>query len=369
MNNFLSIVWYRVLPPEYGGQKGIAHFNHCLGKKVPLTCLCSRNNVPEDILPYKILNNLPVSRFQFWNPFVRKQILSLIRQQSFTHIIIEHPWHGWLGKYKQKFGFRFIVHAHNIEHLRMKERGKLWWQLVKRTEQKAFDIADHILFKTERDKETAIKLFNISPQKCFIVPYGIKETEQPAPNIAIKEQLRKKYNIAPDEKLLLFAGTLNYEPNAKALEIILRQIIPLLQKKNFRFRLIICGALPEKRMLQLNAIPNVTAAGFVASIQDYLQSADVFINPVLDGSGIQTKNIEAIANGCTIVATAFAATGLPAYLINEKVFVSPDNDWEHFTNNIIIAASKTSNVPQQFYNDYAWQNIIDRLLHEITTEE
>ena len=362
MNNFLSIVWYRVLPPEYGGQKGIAHFNHYLGKKVALTCLCSRNNVVAETLTYKIINTLPVSKLQFWNPLVRRHILSFIRQQSFTHIIIEHPWHGWLGKYKRRYGFKFIVHAHNIEFIRVKARNKPGWRLLKRTEQKAFNLADHVLFKTENDKETAIKLFNIPSQKCAIVPYGTPETEQPFTNTGIKDHLRKKHDIAPDEKIILFAGTLDYDPNARAIEAITDHILPLLKKNGFRFRFIICGALPEKKIAQLNTIPGVTATGFVYSIPDYLQSADVFINPVTNGSGIQTKNIEAIANGCNVVSTVFAATGLPAYLINKKIFVSANNDWESLANNIITASSQSVPVPRQFYYDYNWQNIIERLL-------
>jgi glycosyltransferase involved in cell wall biosynthesis len=365
MNNFLSIVWYKILPPLYGGQKGIASFNHYLGKKVPLTCLFSRNNAPGENLSYKTLNNLPVSRFQFKNPFVKKRMLSLVRQQSFTHVIIEHPYHAWLGKYKKKFGFRFIVHAHNIEHIRMKVRGKYWWRLVKGTEQKAFERADHILFKTEADKTTAINLFNLSPQKCLIVPYGTEETQQPASDSEKKERLRKKYNITPDEKLILFAGTLDYEPNARAIETILHHIIPLLEKNKFRFRVIICGALPEERLAELNSIPGITAPGFVSSIRDYIVSADVFINPVINGSGTQTKNIEAIAGGCNVVATTFAATGLPAYLLNKKVFVSGDGDWEQFTGNIITASLRSATVPLQFYEDHNWQSIIDRFLDSV----
>ena len=367
MNNFLSIVWYKVLPPEYGGQKGIALFNDYLGQKVTLTCLCSRNNHPDKSLSYKLLNDLPVSRFQFWNPFVRKQITTLVHQQSFTHIIVEHPYHAWLGKHKQKLGFRFIIHAHNIEHLRMKSRGKLWWRLIKRTEQKAFASADHILFKTEADKAVAIQLFNIPPGKCVIVPYGIQETKQPAIDTDLKEQLRKKYNLAPGEKMLLFAASLDYEPNAKALATILSDIVPLLQKKEFRFRLIICGSLPPNNITALNALPNVTAAGFVPSLQHIMQAADVFINPVVSGSGIQTKNIEAIASGCNVVTTGYGATGLPGYLHNEKVFISTDNDWDLFTNNIIIASTLKQNTPQQFYEEYNWQNIIARLLSAIAT--
>lgn len=365
MNNFLSIVWYRVLPPEYGGQKGIADFNDYLGRKVPLTCLCSRNNTPGDPLSYKVFNKLPSSRFQFWNPFVRKQILSAVKKQSFSHIIIEHPWHAWLGKYKEKMGFRFIVHAHNIEHLRMKARGKLWWPLLKKTEQKAFEAADYILFKTAADRSTALSLFDIVPGKCLIVPYGIKENSQPVLHSTAKKQIREKYSINADEKILLFAATLDYEPNKNALDIILQYIVPALQKKGFAFRLFICGNLPAGKQAGLNALPQVTAPGFVPSLADYLQAADVFINPVTSGSGIQTKNIEAVANGCTVVTTTFAATGLPAYLVNEKVFVSPDQDWESFTETIIRVASLPAKTPQAFYEEYNWQYIIDRLLPSI----
>jgi glycosyltransferase involved in cell wall biosynthesis len=365
MNNFLSIVWYRVLPPNYGGQKGIALFNQSLGIKVPLTCLCSEDNIPEDGLSYHVANSLPISRFQFWNPFVKKRILSLIRQQSFTHIIIEHPWHAWLGKYKKQLNFRFIVHAHNIEHLRMKARNKTWWWLLKNTERKAFAKADHILFKTETDQATAMNIFNIPAEKCIVVPYGIIEKQQPDPGQEIKKEIKKQYNISEEEKILLFAGTLEYEPNARALEVIVHDILPLLQKKKFRFRLLICGALPEEKMKELNAIPGVKATGYVPSVADFMQSCDVFINPVTGGSGIQTKNIEAIANGCNVVTTVFAATGLPVYLINKKIFASARGDWEHFADNIIAVSSQRTDVPQEFYDEYNWGNIIDRLLEKL----
>jgi polysaccharide biosynthesis protein PslH len=365
MNNFLSVVWYRVLPPGYGGQKGIAWFNQYLGRKVALTCLCSTDNTPGKDLSYKLVNTLPVSRFQFWNPLTRKAILSFIREQSFTHIIIEHPYHAWLGKYKKKMGFRFIVHAHNIEHLRMKARNKPWWWLVKRTEQKAFLAADHILFKTIADQSKAIELFGLSLRKCTVVPYGTVEKEQPATHTETRKNIMKEYGITADEKILLFAASPDYEPNRRAVENISRHIIPLLKKKEFRFRLLICGEWPEGKQ----SIPGTIITGFVPSITDYLQSADVFINPVTSGSGIQTKNIDAITSGCNIVTTAFAATGLPRYVLNTKAFVSADDNWEGFTDNIIRASSRPAIVPQQFYDDYNWQNIVAKFLEQIVTAE
>ena len=55
-------------------------------------------------------------------------------------------------------------------------------------------------------------------------------------------------------------------------------------------------------MSYLNAIPGVSTVS--SAVEDYPRTADVFINPVVGGSGIRTKNIEAIANGCNVVTTA-----------------------------------------------------------------
>ena len=83
-----------------------------------------------------------------------------------------------------------------------------------------------------------------------------------------------------------------------------------------------------------------------------MQVADVFINPVMNGSGIQTKNIEALAKGCNVVATAFAATGLPGYLINKKLFVSANQDWVHLPKTLLSPVLLPILTPQQFYLDY-----------------
>ncbi|MBL7740065.1 MAG: glycosyltransferase family 4 protein [Chitinophagaceae bacterium] len=369
MKKFLSIVWYRVLPPEYGGQKGIAYFNEYLGRKVSLTCLCSENNSPDQPLSYQLVNKLPSSPLQFWMPPARKQVLQYIKENPFTHIIIEHPYHGWLGKYKEKYGFRFIVHAHNIEHLRMKARGKLWWRWIKRAERSAFRSADHILFKTGTDRSAAIELFGLEPRKCHLVPYGLSETARLPGDKNYKQMIQERHGISPDKKIILFAASPDHEPNRKARDLIVQQIIPLLEKKQFRFHFIICGGLPVKEIILLNRVQGLTAAGFVPSLNEYMQAADVFINPVVSGSGIQTKNMEAIAAGCNVVTTAFAATGLPSYLLHEKLFVSPDNDWDHLTDNIIRAATVRSTVPPQFYIDYDWSNIIAGLLQDLSSDD
>jgi hypothetical protein len=90
MINVMSIVWYKVLPAKYGGQKGIAYFNQQLGKTVPLTCICSYENKTEESLSYNLKPVLPKSRWQFFNPLIWKKIINISKEINPSHIILEH---------------------------------------------------------------------------------------------------------------------------------------------------------------------------------------------------------------------------------------------------------------------------------------
>ena len=364
--HILSIVWYKVLPAIYGGQKGIAIFNHCLGQKSKLHCICSKNNEVSANLPYTVSNELPVSKTQFFNPFVRKKILSLIKQQNFSHIILEHPYHAWLHRYKNKYGFKLVVHAHNIEFIRMQERNKWWWPWVKKAEAIAFKKADYILFKTEKDMQAAINIFNTDERKCLPVPYGTAIAQAPTETTGLKEKIRQQHGIDAETKILFFAGSMDYEPNLEALDNIANKILPLLKQKiSSSFIIMICGAVDEQRKKTFAGNSPVLFTGFVNDIEDYFRAADVFINPVISGSGIQTKNIDALANNLSVCCTSYSAEGLPAYLSGNKVLIAENNNWEKFTDNILTLLNNAAVTPTSFYDDFYWGNIIDRTLTKI----
>jgi hypothetical protein len=44
--------------------------------------------------------------------------------------------------------------------------------------------------------------------------------------------------------------------------------------------------------------------------------------------------------------------------------VSANDDWERFADNIIMASSRPAIVPQQFYEEYNWENIVDEFLEQ-----
>jgi polysaccharide biosynthesis protein PslH len=358
----LSIVWYKVLPPKFGGQKGIAHFNQFLSIQHPLVCLCSANNEPTDDLSYTVLPELPVSKWQFILPSCWKKIKTVALRQQVTHIILEHPYHGIAAvKAARATGAKLIIHSHNIEYRRFRQMKKWWWRLLCMYERWVHRKADLSLFKTEDDRQWAIQHFGLAPAKCMVLPYGV---EQPVKNEQAARIIRERHGIGYDEKILLFAGTLDYTPNAKAVEDIYQKIAPLLTKENGNNKIIICGRNRFSSFQYLNKLahPSVIAAGEMMDIENYFAAADLFINPVQDSGGIQTKNIDALSYGVNLVCFNNVMAGIGPALCPGKIFAATENDWPGFIACIISAIqSPVRETPPAFFAHYSFAKEAEKL--------
>lgn len=360
----VSIVWYKVLPPVFGGQKGIAGFNQQLGKLVSLTCLCSKDNPPANELSYRLLPELPAHKWQFLQPSCWNKIRETISLEKATHLILEHPYHGIAAiRSRHRTGVKLIVHSHNIESRRFRELGKWWWPVLYQYEKRIHRKADLSLFKTEADFRWALQHFKLAENKCLLLPYGIDP--QPFENIVnARVQLQQLYKISPDEKILLFAGTLDYEPNAEAVEVIYKEVVPRFNAKTFPFRILICGRNRKKAFQYLRAYQDsrVIMAGEVEDLNLYYEGADAFINPVQRGGGMQTKNIDALAQHLNVVCFEDMVDKQTRALAPDKLFTAAPGDWEGFTNQIIRASRQSAETPAVFFDFYSWQNIVKKLL-------
>lgn len=90
----------------------------------------AKNNESPGNLKAEFLPVLGKSRFRYINPFLFFSIRKIIREKS-THLLIEHPYYGWLGILLQLFcRVKLIVHSHNIEATRFKSTGKWWWGIL-----------------------------------------------------------------------------------------------------------------------------------------------------------------------------------------------------------------------------------------------
>lgn len=370
MTRILSVVWYQILPARFGGQKGIAEFNEHLAAIHPVYCLCSRNNDPSKA-SYAVFPELPISRSQVINPVNWKRIIRKIKELNISHLILEHCYYGLAGIWaKRLLGVKLIVHAHNIEATRFREMGKWWWSMLWILEQRSFRKADLILFKTPEDMDYAMSHFGVEEGKCMIVPFGLTRAQIPSAieKSLAAQRIRAKYDIAPDEKILLFSGTLDYAPNANALALIVDTLIPMLASMTEKpFRVIACGRILDPSyhgLLELNH-DHYTYAGLVDDLHPYLLAADVFLNPVSEGGGIKVKTMEALSYNLPVVSTAHSARGINPSLTGTRLRVARDDSWGDFCQLILDAWDDASNTPEAFFREYFWPSVIQPLAEKI----
>jgi glycosyltransferase involved in cell wall biosynthesis len=319
-------------------------------------------NKPENARGYRIFNILSNSPLRYINLFYFFTLRNIIRKEGITHVMLEHPYYGWLGMLLKTFcGVKLVVHSQNIETTRWKSLGKWWWRILFWYEGATHRSAQYNLFIHDDDRAYATSRFKLKASTCITSTYGIEWNTLPSAEEKqrCRQVLLKQYGLQPGIKLLLFNGSLNYIPNLQAVKIILEEINPLLLKQSLDYRIIICGkGLPGSfNELKDYAGKNILYAGFVDDISVYFKGVDVFLNPVLEGGGIKTKLVEALGYNTASVSTVSGATGVTQADAGEMISIVSDNDWTSFVQAIIAMSANKGNVPPVFFSTFYWGNI------------
>ena len=342
-----------------------------MGTKIPISCFTVHENKKAEIKNITIHSLLGSthSKWRYMNPFLFFKIQKKCKQQGIKHIIIEHPYMGWLGILLKKFaGINLIIRSHNIEALRFKSIAKWWWKLLFTYEKLVHKMADLSLFITQEDFDYAVAHYKISSLKSMVATYGI-EDNAPTPfseKIKAKENICTKYRIDKNTKIFLFNGSLNYKPNADAVQEIVEKINPLLLQQSLHYKIIICGKHLPDSFNQLKNYTHIIYAGFVDNITEYVQAADIFINPVIDGGGIKTKLVEALAANTTCISYQSGAIGVPQNITGNKLILIKDKDSNTFVNELIKKSNFTEiNIPDAFFDYFNWSNIAQKIMLRI----
>ncbi len=316
---------------------------------------------------YIIKPVLPRARLQVLYLPAWRKIIKELKKDEYTHVILEHCYYGLLGMYIKKHYHKYlVVHSHNIEYQRFRTLGKPWWPLLYRLEKKTHQAADLSLFKTPADLEFALSEFQLDPGKCMLVPFGLvpreKATEEERK--AARKLIGERHMIAPAAKIILFMGTLDYEPNAEAVRKIVTGIIPGIRKiSSDPFKVIVCGRVVNKKYLDLLTLvdKDYCYAGFVDDISNYFNSADVFINPITSGGGIKVKLVEALSYGLPVVSSEQGAEGIDKAATGNQMLTSPDNDITDFCHKIVASWNTPVSIPEAFLEKYQWKKIVGEL--------
>ena len=191
---------------------------------------------------------------------------------------------------------------------RMDQTRGLWhyilhfeFKMLRSTEYNAFKIFDALTIISEPDSDAIPRPKN---GEIHIIPNGVDfdffdRTKIPSPAGAAP-----KWDI-------VFCGNMGYEPNVHAAQYLVKEVMPLVWKEVPGTTVLLAGANPKHGVSNL-ASDKVSVSGYVADIRECYASSSIFVAPMLTGSGLQNKLLEAMAMQLPCVTTSIANDSLGA---------------------------------------------------------
>jgi polysaccharide biosynthesis protein PslH len=108
-----------------------------------------------------------------------------------------------------------------------------------------------------------------------------------------------------DPNTLIFTGTMDFSPNYDGALWFIEHVMPLLVKRRPDIRLVVAGQMPIPRLLE-SVTSNIHVLGFVPDLRREIQRSQLYVAPLISGTGFRNKLIEAIASGTYVIGTPMA---------------------------------------------------------------
>ncbi|MBS1684516.1 MAG: glycosyltransferase [Bacteroidetes bacterium] len=236
----------------------------------------------------------------------RAALVDLLQRKEFDVIHIDGlPPCLYIDTCRQYSKAKLVQRAHNVEY-KIWERGavadsnplKRWYLGIQAARLKDFERAalgrvDTVLAISKED-EGFIK--ELQPAaKTIIVPAGMDIDENvPA--------------IQPPGVSLFFIGALDWLPNLQGLEWFLKEVWPQVHGAYPKLKFHIAGKKMPEQFYNFAAM-NVEAHGEVPSSVAFINGHSVLLSPLVSGSGVRIKIIEAMAMGKVVLSTTVSAEG------------------------------------------------------------
>jgi glycosyltransferase involved in cell wall biosynthesis len=181
--------------------------------------------------------------------------------------------------------------------------------MVRRFERRYYPLFDRVVVVSSAD---ARALGRLDPGLALaVIPNGVDAERFSPDGVATRLPGR-----------LVFTGVMDVAPNVTAAQFLAREILPAVRGAYPTASLAIVGRSPVKDVLALAELDGVEVVGEVPALEPWLSASSVFVCPMLSGTGIKNKLLEALANGLPCVATPRAVQGLEVQSMHELLVAS-----------------------------------------------
>lgn len=253
------------------------------------------------------------------------------------------------GQYTNKLpmGIRTLIGNRFIKKLVL----TVEWQLTQKAEVFYANLYDRVIFVSQVETDY---LNRILPEKAITIPVGI--------NLFNDERL----SIKAEKNILSFVGNLNVAANVDSLRWIIEDILP---KIHHDVKLLVIGKCPSHILEQYKDNNKLIFSGRVDDLVAYVRKGQIFLSPLLYGTGIKTKILEAMAMGVPVVTNDVGAEGINAqhkeafWIENspEEIAVRIDDLLDHYDKALAVARNAKKVVEVNYEWNKIWGKFADIL--------
>ncbi|MEH7440599.1 glycosyltransferase family 4 protein [Neobacillus drentensis] len=251
-----------------------------------------------------------------------------------------------------------IYNSHNHEYVLAKqiwtnEKAKNFLPILYAEEKKLVEGADLVFTTSENERESFIDIYHKNPNQIKLAPNGI------LPYTWIKK-ISKTTNKGTQA---MFIGS-EYQPNIEAVEFIIHRLADKCPDLDFIIAGGCCNPFIKLRKT------NVKLLGRVHHKQKLriFAEADMAINPIMSGAGVNLKTLEFLSAGIPLFSTEYGVRGL--HLIDHHHYIHAERENfavklnDYYQKETLL--KEVSSNSQKYINDnYTWSKIAKGIHEEI----
>jgi sugar transferase (PEP-CTERM/EpsH1 system associated) len=243
-----------------------------------------------------LVSDLPIQTGYFYSTKAKNKVKVIVKSNDFKHIycqlirtseIVKNIHHipktlDYMDALSAGIERRIELQSFHLKWL-----FKLEAKRLKKYERDIFDFFEHHSIISEQDRNL---ITHPSKSNIKCIPNGI--------DISFFEELKRK-----EEFDFVFVGNMSYPPNVEAVHYIASEILPEIPEAT----LLISGASPHPSVIKLSEQNNsIHLTGWVDDIRTSYSNGKIFLAPMMIGTGMQNKLLEAMALRTPCITTQLA---------------------------------------------------------------
>ena len=258
---------------------------------------------------------------RYINSAFARRLTEILKEQQFDVVHVESifltPYVPLIRNYSQA---KVILRAHNVEHLIWKHVAqstrnyfKRWYLKHLSLTLRAYELEhlndyDGIVCITQGDADYFKA--NGCRRPIVAIPFGVDRGQWEVDSERCEVEANSLFHI----------GAMDWMPNQESITWLLDNVWPVVHREVPQARLYLAGRKMPDRLMQAS-VDGVTVVGEVPDAMQFIAGKQINVVPLLSGSGIRVKIIEAMSMGKAVVTTTVGARGID-YTDGENLLIA-----------------------------------------------